>query len=259
MFPDYQNISITRHGSTHATIAFARPQAANALNKAMAQELADAFGRAGNLRAILLAGNEKHFCAGADLKERKGMDENQWHAQHAAFEAAVSAIAECPAPVIAVVAGAAYGGGLELALAADFIYASEHARFALSETTLGIMPGMGGTQRLPRAVGMARAKELMFTGTAFSAAQAHEWGMVNRVCAPATLMDEALACAGVISANAPLAVRAVKQAVQQGIGLEIGQAMRCELGYYAQLLNSNDRHEGINAFNDKRKPAFTGS
>ncbi len=161
-----------------------RPDAANALNAGMALELKDFFLSYQKYRAIILTGEGKHFCAGADLKERKDMDEAAWHAQHHAFEAALFAILHCPVPVIAAVNGAAMGGGLELALACDFIYAAETARFALTEVTLGIMPGMGGTQSLPRRVGVARAKELIFTGKPFSAAEAYAWGMVNKLCPP---------------------------------------------------------------------------
>lgn len=248
---------------SHAPVALftlARPQAANALNASLATQIREAFSQLpGSIRAVVLTGEgSRAFCAGADLKERKGMDEAAWHAQHHAFEEAMAAVAACPVPVIAAVNGAAFGGGLELALACDFIYASDNARFALTETSLGIIPGMAGTQRLPRTLGMARAKELIYMAKTFTATEAFAWGMVNSVYPPDTLLTEALAAAGRIAANAPLAVKAAKRAIEDGAHLPIAEAHACELLHYNGLLKSRDRHEGINAFNDKRKPVFTG-
>jgi len=254
----YQTLKIDVVDSDIAVAALNRPEAAGALNTQMAQELADFFKQSQHYRAIILTGQGKHFCAGADLKERKNMDEAAWQAQHHAFEEALLAILNCGVPVIAAVNGAAFGGGLELALAADFIYAAETARFALTETTLGIMPGLGGTQNLPRRVGLARAKELIFTGKPFSAAEAYEWGVVNKICPADSLLDEAISVARIISANAPLAVKATKRAINQGIVLPLQEALALELSYYETLLPTKDRHEGINAFNEKRKPRFTG-
>jgi enoyl-CoA hydratase/carnithine racemase len=239
-----------------------RPEAANALNMQMAKELAEAFrliGKDPAVRVVVLAGQgEKVFCAGADLKERKGMDELAWHKQHAAFESALEAIIGCPLPVIAAVNGAAFGGGLELAMACDFIYAVEHAKLALTEVTLGIMPGLGGATQLARAVGQARAKELLYSGTAFSAQEAYDWGLVNKVCTGATLFPETMAIAQKMVEGAPLAVQAIKQSLRQTMSLSLSDALTAELKYYNRLLGSKDRHEGINAFNEKRKPNFTG-
>jgi enoyl-CoA hydratase len=237
-----------------------RPDAANALSRALGDALHQCLTTLpASTRIVILTGSGRHFCAGADLKERKGMTPPEWHQQHHAFELALQALMECPVPVIAAINGAAYGGGLELALACDFIYASEAARFALTETTLGIIPGMGGTQNLSRAVGMRRAKELIFLGKSFAAKEADSWGMLNRVCLPESLMDEVLETARTIAANAPLAVKAAKQAMIHGSHLSLAAALACELSYYQSLLETKDRHEGINAFNEKRKPAFTGS
>jgi len=252
------NVIVSKLENGIAVVALNRPEAANALNMAMARELVSAFQEVESFRVILLTGNGKSFCSGADLKERKGMDESQWHTQHEAFEAARDVILNCQAPVIAAINGAAFGGGLELALACDFIYAANTARFALTETTLGIMPGMGGTQTLARAVGMRKAKELIFSGKPFSAEDALEWGMINRICPSETLMAEATATADLIAANAPLAVKAAKAAMNQGITLPLVDALACELQHYHSLLSTRDRHEGINAFNAKRKPVFVG-
>lgn len=258
----YQHLSIEAPEEGIVIAAFNRPDAANALNSLMAQELQVFFKTALKAalqpRVILLTGTGKTFCAGADLKERKGMSEAQWKAQHRSFEDARDAIMGCPIPVIAVVNGPAYGGGLELALACDFIYASNMARFALPEATLGIMPGMGGTQTLSRAIGVSRARELIFTGRAFSAQEAQNWGMVNMVCTPETLLQDSINVARAIAAAAPLSVRTIKSSIHQGVGLPLPEALKSELAFYNTLLKTKDRHEGINAFNEKRKPRFTG-
>ena len=186
------------------------------------------------------------------------MDETAWEAQHSAFRAARDAIIACALPAIAVVHGAAYAGGLELALACDFIYAADNARFALTEATLGIMPGMGGTQTLPRAVGSRRAKEILFTGQAFSAQEAMEWGLVNRVAPADSLWQQAEQTAETIASNAPLSIQAIKACVNEGAALSLERGFTHELSRYHLLLRSKDRHEGINAFNEKRKPRFSG-
>ena len=241
-----------------AVVAFNRPQAANALTIDLCRKLESALKASAGDRAILLTGNGKNFCAGADLKERKGMDEAAWHAQHAAFEAALQAILACPVPIIAAVNGAAFGGGLELALACDFIYAAQEARFALPEATLGIMPGLGGAQTLMRRIGAARAKEALFTGRAFSATEALAWGVINRMCPGELLMDETLATAHQIADNAPLAVKAIKRSINEGAAFSLDEALRRELAYYHALLPTADRREGIDAWNEKRKAQFTG-
>jgi len=168
-----------------------RPRSANALNTQMGHDLCAAWAHvaaavdAGAVRAVVLAAaGEGAFCGGADLKERDGMGDDAWAAQHAVFEAMVRAQPAVAVPVLGAVSGHAYAGGLELVLACDFAYGVAHARFALTEVTLGILPGLGGTQLLPRVVGERRAKELVCTGAAFSAADAHSWGILNKVCAP---------------------------------------------------------------------------
>lgn len=256
----YETIVIQPKGGVFA-VGLNRPQAANALNLKMGTELAQVFSaitKNKKSRAVIVFGQGRHFCAGADLKERKGMDEAAWHKQHAAFEKARDAILKCPVPVIAAVSGAAFGGGLELALACDFIYAADDATFGLTEATLGIMPGMGGTQTLSRRIGIARAKERMFTGQRISAKQAHDMGLANALVARGKLLDAAFTCAQQIAASAPLSVRAIKQAVNEGAALSLDKAVALELKHYNTLLKTKDRHEGINAFNEKRRPKFTG-
>ncbi|MDB5447439.1 MAG: enoyl-CoA hydratase/isomerase family protein [Phenylobacterium sp.] len=242
-------------------IAFNRPEAANALSTRMGEELLAAWGALSgreDLRCVILRGEGKHFQAGADLKERNGMSDEAWAAQHRLFEAMIRAQLACPAPVIAAVHGAAMGGGAEMTLAADFAYAAEGARFGLPEVTLGIMPGLGGTQNLLRAVGPRRALELLVTGRHFTAQEALDWGVVNGVAPPEALMDTVLAVAGKIAANAPLSVKALKAVVRQGADMELPGAMDFEVELYNQLFRSADRREGVGAFNDKRTPAFQG-
>ena len=256
----FSTIAISSPAPHVTLLTLSRPSSANALSRQMGEEMTQFFKTlAKDIRVVIITGEGKHFCAGADLKERKGMTNEQWHDQHHAFEAALHALLACPVPVIAAVNGAAFGGGLEIALACDFIYASTSARFALSETTLGIIPGMGGTQHLPRAIGTRRASELIFLGQVFSAQEAEGFGMVNKTCEPEVLINDVIAIACRIAANAPMAIRAAKKAIYGGIHLPIKDALSCELTQYQTLLDTTDRHEGINAFNEKRKPYFTGS
>lgn len=186
------------------------------------------------------------------------MTDEAWFAQHQIIEREQEMLLQCPVPVIAAANGAAFAGGLELLLACDFAYAAKGARFALTETTLGIMPGAGGTQTLARAAGERRAKEVILTGKPFSAEEAFAWGLVNRLCAPEKLMAETLETARAISANTPLAVRQAKRAIHGGLQLPLDQGMRFEIECYEKLVKSADRREGILAFNEKRKPRFAG-
>lgn len=240
-----------------------RPQAANALNTQMGRELLSLFSGllldTQDLRAIILTGaGEKAFCAGGDLRERAGMSDDAWRKQHAIFEQAYYAVMDCPVPVIAAVNGAAYGGGCELALAADFIHASTSARFALTETRLGIIPGAGGTQNLPRAVGARRAKELVMSASPFTAEDAEGWGMVNRLWEPGALMPGVLGLAGAIAANGPLAVRQAKRAISLGVEVDLKTGLAIEVEAYNRTVPSEDRREGVLAFNEKRQPQFQG-
>ena len=240
-----------------------RPDVGNAINTRMGQELLDLWLRltddAQGLRAVVLTGaGDKIFCAGGDLKERNGMTRAQWTHQHEIFERQYWALMDLPLPVIGAINGHAYGGGLELALCCDFLYASNQARFALPEVMLGIMPGMGGTQNLPRALGERRAKELMLTGRPFSAQQALDWGLVNQTVAPEQLLIEVLQTAQTMARNAPLSVKQIKKSVRYGGQMELRTAYRFEVEAYNQLVDTQDRREGVLAFNEKRAPQFKG-
>ena len=262
--PDtYQTLQITEPQPHTLLVTLNRPEIANAMNTQMGIDLLalfDSINAAPNKqRCIVLTGaGPRAFCAGGDLKQRLGMTDEQWQDQHLIFERAIRAIIQCPVPVIAAVNGAAYAGGMEIALCADFIYAAEHARFALTEVTLGIMPGAGGTQNLPRAVGARRAKEILLTGKPISAQQAFEWGMVNRICKADTLMTEALETAATIAANAPISTRQIKQSVNYGLNMDLASGMMFEIEAYNRMVPTEDRREGIRAFNEKRKPNFQG-
>lgn len=240
-----------------------RPDALNSMNTRMMEELRDLF--AGfyvepdiAVCLVLTGAGERGFCTGADLKERKGMTDAVWRRQHAIVEQMVRAIMDCPIPVIAAVNGHAYAGGMEIALACDFVYAADHARFALTEVTLGIMPGAAGTQNLPRAVGVRRAKEIVLTGTPFSASDALGWGMVNKVVAIKDLMGEAMAVARRIGANAPMSVRQAKKSLDKATELDRASGYAFEIEAYNRLVVTEDRQEGINAYNEKRKPNYKG-
>jgi len=186
MRSDFETITVERRDNGIMLITLNRPEAANALNTQMGLDLMELFetfsvALDGRRIVILTGGGSKAFCAGGDLKQRNGMTDEAWQAQHLVFERMLRAILACPIPLIAAVNGAAYGGGCEIAAAADFIYASDNARFALTEVTLGIMPGTGGTQNLPRAVGERRAKEIILTGRPFTAREAFEWSRSTAV------------------------------------------------------------------------------
>lgn len=259
--PSYQTLALDQRDEHVLVVTLNRPEVLNALNTQMGKDKLDLWTRLaaepGELRCVVLTGaGERAFCAGADLKERNGMSEAVWRAQHEIFERAFMALMELPLPVIAAMNGQAYGGGLEIALACDFIYAAQGTRFALSEVSLGIMPGGGGTQNLARAVGERRAKELILTARAFSAEEAHGWGLVNKLCD--SPLSDALETARAIAANAPLAVRQAKKAIHYGLQMDLLTGYRFEIEAYNQLIDSEDRKEGVRAFNEKRKPRFQG-
>lgn len=240
-----------------------RPEVSNAFNTQMARDFLGLWTRLtedpGELRCVVLTGaGERAFCGGADLKERQGMTREQWVRQHELFERHYWALTDLPLPVIAAVNGHAYGGGLELVLSCDFAYAVKSARFALPEVSLGIMPGAGGTQNLPRAVGERRAREIMMAAQPFTAADALEWGLLNAVCEPGEVLSRVMETAQRIAANAPLAVRQVKKSVRYGMQMELRTAFRFEVEAYNHLIETEDRYEGVRAFNEKRKPVFKG-
>jgi enoyl-CoA hydratase len=263
MPPTYHTLRVEKPRTYVGLLTLNRPQIANAINTQMAQELLRFFielaADPAELRCLLITGaGEKTFCAGADLKERNGMTNEAWKAQHEIIERMIPMILECPVPVIAVVNGAAFGGGCEIAMASDFVFAAETARFALTETSLGIIPGAGGTQTLPRAVGTRRAMELICTAAPFSAQEAVAWGLVNRVVPNGQLLSESLSTAEKIASNAPLAVRLAKKSIQTGAQMGMHYGLQFSVMAYNQLVGTDDRLEGVQSFVEKRKPTFHG-
>ena len=263
MRTDYETLNVERAGDHILIVMYDRPEVANAKNTLMGMEQKELFESlyvdTEDVRVVILTGRgDRAFSAGGDLKERKGMSDAEWQRQHAIFEQGVLAFRACPVPVIAAVNGAAYGGGCESALSADFAYASTNARFALTEVTLGIMPGAMGTPNPPHAVGERRAKEIILTGRPFSAQEAFEWGLVNKVCEPESLMEETLATARLIAANAPQSVMRAKRAISVASQIDRFNGYQFELEAYNRLVPLADRTEGILAYNEKRKPRYTG-
>ncbi|MSQ55890.1 MAG: enoyl-CoA hydratase [Betaproteobacteria bacterium] len=261
--PAFQTLKLEEPEAGLLVVTLNRPEVRNALNTQMGRELRELFVplkfTPGELRCIVVTGSgDKAFCSGGDLKERQGMSDDAWRLQHAIFEEGYYAVMDCAVPVIAAVNGAAFGGGCELALACDFIFASSEAKFALTEVTIGIMPGCGGTQNMPRAMGERRAKQLILTGAPFTAQQACDWGMVNEVHAPGELMGATMAVARRIAANAPISVRQAKRSIHAGLQTDLSSGLVFEVQAYERMISTDDRREGINAFNEKRKPVFTG-
>jgi len=260
---NYQTLAVEARQAHVLLVTLNRPKALNALNTQMGRELHELWTRLtaepGEVRCVVLTGSgERAFCAGADLKERDGMAHADWQTQHELFERGFMALMEFPLPVLAAVNGHAFGGGLELALCCDFVYASSAARFALPEVRLGIMPGGGGTQNLARAAGERRAKELILSGRQFTAAEGVDWGIFNRTCEPAFVLNDALETARAIAENAPLSVRQAKKSIRYGLQTDLLTGYRFEIEAYNRLVDTDDRREGVRAFNEKRKPAFRG-
>ena len=260
---DFTTIAVSEPSDQILLVTLNRPERANTLTTRMAEELLTVFGALEaapeSWRCVVLTGaGERVFCAGADLKERDGMSDADFARQHHLYERCFRALLACPMPLLAALNGAAVAGGLEMALCCDFAYASRAARFALTEVTRGIMPGGGGTQNLPRAIGERRAKEAIFTGQFFTAEDALAWGVVNRLCEPGTVLEAVLATAATIRDNAPLSVRQAKKAISTGLQMDRASGMLFEIEAYYQLIPTADRVEGINAYVEKRPPVFRG-
>jgi methylglutaconyl-CoA hydratase len=244
------------------TLTLARPEAANALSRALVADLRAALAeirQEESLAAVVITGaGDKAFCAGADLKERRGMTLAETEVVLGDLNALMDEVAAFPRAVIAAINGAAFGGGLELALAADLRIAAAGASVGLTEVRLGIIPGAGGTQRLGRLVGVARAKELILTGRRLDAAAALALGLVSQVVPAADLPAAAAALAGEIALGGPLAVAQAKRAIDDGFGRPLADGLAIERAAYQVVLASADRNEGLAAFAEKRKPRWQG-
>ncbi len=254
-------VLIERTGNL-AQLILNRPEVLNAIDNVMGEELGaacDELAADESVWAIILRGaGERAFCAGADLKARRDFSAEQWAAQRALFRGMFKKMRMVPQPMIAAVHGFALGGGTELAMLADFIVASDDATFGLTEVSLGIIPGGGGTQNLPRLIGRNRAKEMIFTARRITATEAKQFGLVNHVVAREQLLPTATLIAQDVLKNSPFAVRQAKRAIDCGVDLPLEDGLECEHEAYMRAIASEDRREGIAAFNEKRPPQFTG-
>ena len=263
MSSSYKTLNVARSADGFVvTVELNRPEALNAMNTAMGEELLHCFEALQwdrTVRAVVFTGaGEKAFCVGGDLKEREGMTDEAWRAQHFVFEQGAARVLDCPVPVIAAVEGFAMGGGCELAVLSDFVVASESAVFAVPEVTRGIFPGIGGTQLLPRIIGAPMAKEMIFTGRRVDAHEAKALGLVNHLVPRGQARSKALEIATTIAANGPVAVRQAKKAIRWGSETDLETAMALAIEAYNNTVTTEDRLEGVRAFNEKRKPRFQG-
>lgn len=243
-----------------ATVTLNRPPV-NPLNSTLFRELGEAAGLLeadSTVKAVIITGSgEKAFAAGADISEMKDLTPVEMYRFCQVSSAACNAVESMKKPTVAAVNGLALGGGCELALACDFRIASDKAKFGLPEITLGIIPGGGGTQRLPRLIGASRAKELLFLGEMIDAARAEQIGLVNRVAPAAEMMREARALASKLAARPAHALGVLKEAVNKGLNMNLHDALDFEMKSFILTFASDDRREGFSAFAEKRKPKFT--
>jgi enoyl-CoA hydratase len=252
----YETIILERENHI-ATITFNRPDAMNALNQQMRAEFREAVGEVAkddDIRVVILTGAGRAFVAGSDIKELKQTTPYDAHQ----IQRLGQIVEELPKPVIAAVNGFALGGGCEIAMGCDIIIASDKAKFGQPEINLGLIPGGGGTQRLPRFIGACRAKELIFTGEIIRAEEADRIGLVNRVVALEELMPVVKAIAAKIAAKSPAALKIAKTAINRGMQTSLATGLAYERELYSLSLSLEDKIEGVNAFIEKREPQFKG-
>ncbi len=246
-----------------ATITFNRPKALNALNAELLEEFSqalDAIAADENIQVLILTGaGEKSFVAGADISELATYNPLTAKDFSQKGHAIIAKLQTLPIAVIAAVNGFALGGGTEIAIACDFIYASENAKFGQPEINLGLIPGFGGTQRLPRLIGANLTKEMVFTGKMISAAEAEKIRLVNKVLPPDQLMDEVIKTAREIATKGKVSLRAAKQAINYGLNTDLATGIHIEVDGFAMCYGSSDAKEGTAAFLEKRKAAFKGT
>ncbi|GGA62101.1 enoyl-CoA hydratase [Ornithinibacillus halotolerans] len=245
-----------------ALITLNRPEAANAMSKALLDDLNRVIHEINRNEiiscAIITGAGEKAFCAGADLKERRGMNDEEVVEAVRYIGKTVTNIESIEVPVIAAINGVAFGGGLELALACDIRIAADTASMGLTETSLAIIPGAGGTQRLPRLIGIGRAKQLIFTAKRITAAEALAWNLVEEVAPKNELLQVAIEMANVITQNGPIALRQAKISINQGMQFDLSYALQIEHTCYKKTIPTEDRLEGLAAFQEKRTPVYRG-
>ncbi|NEA62449.1 enoyl-CoA hydratase-related protein [Streptomyces sp. SID12488] len=254
-------VVVRRHGFV-AELVLDRPKAMNAVSSAMARSIAGACAALAadrDVRAVVLTStHERAFCVGADLKERNSMSDAELIRQRPVARGAYTGVLELPMPTVAAVHGFALGGGFELALSCDLIVADATAVVGLPEVSVGVIPGGGGTQLLPRRVGAARAAELVFTARRVEAVEARELGLVDVLVEQGRDGEEALALASRIAANSPVGVRAAKRALRVGFGLDLRAGLEVEDAAWRSVAFSGDRAEGAAAFAEKRSPVWPG-
>src|SRR5512139_885965 len=258
---DYKNILVSFEGEI-GVLTINRPKALNSLNIETLQDIQMGMQEVKNNHSckilVLTGAGDKAFVAGADIAEMRGMNSMEALNFAKLGHMTLKMIQDLDRPVIAAVNGFALGGGTEIALACDFIYASENARFGFPEVTLGIFPGFGGTQRLPRLIGKGKAKELILTGKMVTAQEAYQMGIVNRVFPQASLMEETKKVALQIAANGTIGVRLAKMAVDTGFNMDLTDALTLESYVFSFGFTTEDQKEGMTAFVEKRKPNFKG-
>lgn len=256
----YQDILFNTHDRI-AELTINRPKSLNALNLSLLSELGCVIKEVGSndeIRVLVITGaGEKAFVAGADISELAGLSPIGAKLFSEAGHRVMTGLQELPIPVIAAVNGFALGGGLELALSCDFIYASETAHFGLPEITLGIIPGFGGTQRLSRLIGKNMAREMIFTGKTISVTEAATLGIVNKITAPGELMKTVRELASGIAKKGMISLYAAKHAVNTGFDVDLAVGCGIETNDFALCFTANDAAEGTRAFLEKRKPKFT--
>jgi len=256
------NVLLVEEQDSVATLTLNRPQVMNSFNFAMLRALKkqiDSLRFRPEIRVVIIAGaGEKAFCAGADLKERATLTPIQVKEFIFTIRDLFMCVEQLNKPVIAAVNGIALGGGTELALASDIRIAAETASMGLTETRLAIIPGAGGTQRLPRLVGRGKAKELIFTGRRVDASEALSIGLVNQVCAPEALLDECMKIASMICETGPVAIEQAKYAINYGLETDLNTGLAIESNAYWVTIPTQDRLEGLAAFREKRKPVYKG-
>jgi enoyl-CoA hydratase/carnithine racemase len=261
----YHDIIVRRHdpGDAVAEIVLDRPQARNALSTAMARELAAVTASLAvdaAVRCVVLSStSESAFCVGADLKERNAFSDADLMQQRLHYRAAFAGVLDLPVPSVAAVAGYALGGGFELALSCDVIVADETAVVGLPEVTVGVIPGGGGTQLLPRRIGAARAADLIFTGRRLAIDEADRLGLVNRRVPAGAARTAAIELAETIAANSPVGVRNAKRSLRLGADTDLATGLEVEDAAWRATAFSADRREGVAAFNEKRRPSWPGS
>lgn len=257
-----KTVLVEKRSDGIAIVTLNRPEAANALSKQMLydfREILEDLKTDPQVRVVLLTGaGEKAFCAGADLKERRNMSDAESKQTVRLIGATINEVEALPQPVIAVLNGVAFGGGLELALACDLRVGALEAKVGLTETSLAIIPGAGGTQRLPRLIGPGKAKELIFTAQRLTAKEAAAIGILEYAVPRTELLDKALGLAKAMAKNGPIALVQAKKAVNKGIEVDLATGLKIEELAYDALIPTEDRIEGLKAFAEKRPPEYKG-